>query len=45
MSVGVIFLLAMFAATVLIDIPIAFGLILSSVAYLLIFDVAPLRKV
>ncbi|MEO6984951.1 MAG: TRAP transporter large permease [Paralcaligenes sp.] len=42
MSVGVISLLAMFAATVLIDIPIAFGLILSSVAYLLIFDVAPL---
>lgn len=42
MSIGVITLLAVFAVTILIDIPIAFGLILSSVVYLLIFDVAPL---
>jgi tripartite ATP-independent transporter DctM subunit len=42
MTIGVMTLLATFALTILIDIPIAFGLALSSVAYLVIFDTAPL---
>jgi tripartite ATP-independent transporter DctM subunit len=41
-TIGAITLLATFALTILIDIPIAFGLALSSIAYLLIFDAAPL---
>lgn len=42
MSIGIITLLVTFALTILVDIPIAFGLALSSVVYLLIFDVAPM---
>ena len=42
MTPGVVTLLAIFAVTVLVDIPIAFGLAVASVAYLLIFETAPL---
>lgn len=42
MTPGVLTLLTIFAVTVLLDIPIAFGLALASVAYLLIFETAPL---
>ena len=42
MSTGAIFLVAVFAVTVLIDLPIAFGLVLACIAYLLIFDTAPM---
>lgn len=45
MSIGVFFLLAAFAVTVILDIPIAFGLILASVAYVAIFDTAPMMVV
>ena len=42
MTPGVLTLLAIFAVTVLLDIPIAFGLAVAAVSYLLIFDTAPL---
>ena len=42
MTPGVATLLGIFAVTVLLDMPIAFGLVLASVAYLLIFETAPL---
>lgn len=42
MSMGALTLLCIFAATLVIDIPVAFGLVLASVAYLLIFDTAPM---
>ena len=42
MSPGVATLLGIFALTVLLDVPIAFGLALASVAYLLIFETAPM---
>ena len=42
MTPGVATLLGIFAVTVLLDMPIAFGLALASVAYLLIFETAPL---
>jgi len=42
MTVGVATLLGIFAVTVLLDMPIAFGLALASVAYLLIFETAPM---
>ena len=42
MTPGVLTLLGIFAVTVAIDIPIAFGLAMASVAYLLIFETAPL---
>ena len=42
MTTGVATLLAIFAVTVLLDIPIAFGLALAAVSYLLIFDTAPM---
>jgi tripartite ATP-independent transporter DctM subunit len=42
MTPGVATLLSIFAVTVLLDMPIAFGLALASVAYLLIFESAPL---
>ncbi len=42
MTTGVVTLLVVFALTILIDIPIAFGLALSSLVYLLAFDAAPL---
>lgn len=41
MSFGAMALLGIFAITLLIDIPVAFGLVLASVAYLLLFDTAP----
>ena len=42
MTPGVATLLGIFAVTVVLDMPIAFGLALASVAYLLIFETAPL---
>ena len=42
MSTGAIFLMGVFAVTVLIDMPIAFGLVLSCLAYLAVYDAAPL---
>ena len=42
MTPGVATLLVIFAVTVVLDMPIAFGLALASVAYLLIFETAPL---
>jgi tripartite ATP-independent transporter DctM subunit len=42
MTPGVATLLGIFAVTVLLDMPIAFGLALASVAYLLVFETAPL---
>ena len=42
MTSGVATLLGIFAVTVLLDMPIAFGLALASVAYLLTFETAPL---
>jgi tripartite ATP-independent transporter DctM subunit len=42
MSTGAVTLLCIFAVTLLIDIPVAFGLVLAAVAYLLIFDTAPM---
>lgn len=41
MSLGALALLGIFAVTLLIDVPVAFGLVLASVAYLLLFDAAP----
>jgi tripartite ATP-independent transporter DctM subunit len=42
MSSGALFLMAVFTVTVLIDMPIVFGLVLSCLAYLVIYDTAPL---
>lgn len=42
MSSGALFLLGAFAATILLDIPIAYGLVLACVAYLAVFDSAPM---
>ncbi|KAG1531677.1 hypothetical protein G6F50_016568 [Rhizopus delemar] len=42
MSSGAIFLMGVFTITVLIDMPIAFGLVLSCLAYLAIYDSAPM---
>lgn len=42
MSIGVWVLMGVFTITVLIDMPIVFGLVLSCLAYLIIFDAAPL---
>ena len=42
MSAGAWFVVAVFCATLLIDMPIAYGLVLASVAYLVVFDTAPL---
>lgn len=41
MSIGIWTLLGVFAVTVVADIPIAFGLGIAAVAYLMIFDAAP----
>lgn len=42
MSAGVLVLIGVFVITVLIDVPIVFGLVLSCLAYLVFFDAAPL---
>lgn len=42
MSTGVWVLMGVFTLTVLIDMPIAFGLVLSCLAYLAIFDASPM---
>jgi tripartite ATP-independent transporter DctM subunit len=42
MTNGALTLLAVFAICLLIDVPIAFGLLVAALAYLLIFDAAPL---
>ena len=42
MSSGALFLMGVFTVTVLIDMPIAFGLVLSCLAYLAVYDSAPL---
>lgn len=41
MSSGALFLMGVFTITVLIDMPIAFGLVLSCLAYLAVYDAAP----
>src|SRR5690606_6701077 len=42
MSMGALFLMGVFTVTVLIDMPIAFGLVLSCLAYLAVYDTAPM---
>ncbi|CAP42686.1 TRAP transporter large permease [Bordetella petrii] len=42
MSTGALFLMGVFTVTVLIDMPIAFGLVLSCLAYLAVYDTAPM---
>ena len=42
MSNGALTLLAVFAICLLIDVPIAFGLLVAAITYLLIFDAAPM---
>ncbi|MBV7486154.1 TRAP transporter large permease [Bordetella sp. BOR01] len=42
MSTGALFLMGVFTITVLIDMPIAFGLVLSCLAYLAVYDTAPM---
>ncbi len=42
MSSGALFLLGAFATTILLDVPIAYGLVLACVAYLAVFDSAPM---
>jgi len=42
MTNGALTLLAVFAICLLIDVPIAFGLLVAAITYLLIFDAAPL---
>ena len=42
MSTGALFLMGVFAVTVVIDMPIAFGLVLSCLAYLAVYDSAPM---
>ncbi|KGD86788.1 C4-dicarboxylate ABC transporter permease [Achromobacter sp. RTa] len=42
MSSGALFLMGVFTVTVLIDMPIAFGLVLSCLAYLAVYDSAPM---
>src|SRR3546814_20066906 len=42
MSMGALFLMGVFTITVLIDMPIAFGLVLSCLAYLAVYDAAPM---
>jgi tripartite ATP-independent transporter DctM subunit len=42
MSNGALVLLGVFALSLVFDIPIAFGLLIAALSYLLIFDVAPL---
>lgn len=41
MSTGALFLMGMFMLTMLIDLPIVYGMVLSGLAYLAIFDTAP----
>lgn len=42
MSMGALFLMGVFTVTVLIDMPIAFGLVLSCLVYLAVYDTAPM---
>ena len=42
MSAGAYFLVGVFALTMLIDLPIAFGMVLAGLAYLTVFDAAPM---
>ena len=41
MSVGAIFLMSIFMLTMLIDLPIVYGMVLSGLLYLAVFDAAP----
>lgn len=42
MTLGALSLISVFALAILVDIPIAFGLVLSALVYLLLFGVAPM---
>lgn len=42
MSAGAYFLVAVFTLTMLLDLPIAIGMVLSGLAYLVVFDTAPM---
>ncbi|MEP6971158.1 MAG: TRAP transporter large permease [Betaproteobacteria bacterium] len=42
MSGGAYFLIGVFALTMMLDLPIAFGMVLSGLAYLTVFDAAPM---
>ncbi len=41
MSTGALFLIGVFMLTMLVDLPIVYGMVLSGLAYLVIFDTAP----
>lgn len=41
MSIGTLFLVSVFMLTMLVDLPIVYGMVLAGLAYLLIFDAAP----